>query len=882
MPSLQAKAWTPNGVRPPPPPIPCPFVIVCLNRRCNFPLSAWRFRKARTSHVKTKTRRQPPRASISLEKIRTGLSPETFAKAFQDNLAYQQAKFPQVATKNDHYMALAYTVRDRLLHHWVHTAQTYLHRLSRTVCYLSAEFLLGPQLANNLINLGILNEVRAAMETMGMNLDELLAQEEEPGLGNGGLGRLAACFLDSMATLEIPSIGYGIRYEFGIFTQLIRNGWQEEIADRWLRLGNPWEIPRPEIAFEVKFGGRTESYVENGIYRVRWIPERVVRGTCCDTPIIGYQANTANLLRLWKAEAAESFNYRAFNSGDYYGAVNEKMLSENISKVLYPNDDSVQGKHLRLQQQFFFTSCALQDMIRIYLQRLPTLDQFHEKYAIQLNDTHPAIAVAELMRLLVDEHAMGWDQAWSITTRTFAYTNHTLLPEALERWSIPVFASLLPRHLEIIYEINQRFLAQVRQRFPGDGQRAARMSLIDETGDRSIRMAHLATVGSHTVNGVAKLHSDLLKTGVLADFHEFTPEKFKNVTNGVTPRRFLLLSNPRLANLISSKISDGWIKRLDNFRQLEAFVSDGAFTTEWREIKLENKRALASLISSRTGIETEPDSLFDVHVKRIHEYKRQHLNLLHIITLYNRLRRDSKLTVPKRTFIFGGKAAPGYWKAKLIIKLIHSVAEVVNNDPAIAGRLKVAFIPDFNVKVAQQIYPAADLSEQISTAGKEASGTGNMKFAMNGALTIGALDGANVEIREEVGPENFFLFGLTAEGVQETKSKGYRPREIYESNAELKEALDQIAGGFFSPEDSHLFKPLVDSLLHQDDYMVLADYASYIECQTRAGAAYLDPGSWTRMSILNVARMGYFSSDRAIREYCSTIWNLAAVPIPLQ
>jgi starch phosphorylase len=837
---------------------------------------------ARSITMKRATQPASPKLPKPPEDARTGLSPETIARGFRDNLYYVQARFPEVTTRNDNYMALAYTVRERLLHRWVKTAQTYLHQQSRTVCYLSAEFLMGPQLGNNLINLGIYDQVQQAAQELGLDLDDLLAQEDEPGLGNGGLGRLAACFLDSLATLEIPSIGYGLRYEFGIFDQAIRDGWQIELTDKWLRLGNPWEIPRPEIVFDVKLGGYTESYHDAaGHYRVRWVPNRVVRGMAYDTPVLGYKANTANLLRLWKAEAAESFDFQAFNTGNYYGAVMEKMTSENITKVLYPNDESPQGKALRLQQQYLFVSCALQDMIRIYFQKGADLTDFHKKFVVQLNDTHPAVAVAELMRLLVDEHHLGWDQAWQVTQDTFGYTNHTLLPEALERWSVPLFAGLLPRHLEIIYEINRRFLDEVRLRYPGDDDRACRLSLIDEHGERYVRMANLACVGSHAVNGVARLHSDLLKQTVLRDFAELWPEKFTNVTNGVTPRRFLLLSNPRLAALITSRLGDRWIKHLEDLRRLEPLADDPDFRREWRAIKQANKRVLAELILKRTGIEVSPDSLFDIQVKRIHEYKRQHLNVLHIITLFQRLRQDPGLDVPPRTFIFGGKAAPGYYMAKLIIKLINSVADTVNNDPATRDRMSVVFLPNFNVKTAHKVYPAADLSEQISTAGKEASGTGNMKFALNGALTIGTLDGANVEIREQVGAENFFLFGLTAPEVQDVKARGYRPRDYYDAHSQLRETIELIGSGFFSPGDPGLFRPLVDQLLHHDTYLLLADYAPYVECQKRVGQAYRDQEDWTRRSILNVARIGYFSSDRSIREYCEKIWKAEPVPIQL-
>ena len=814
------------------------------------------------------------------ERIRTGLSVSAIKQAILDNLAYIQGRFAPIATKNDYYMALAYTVRDRMLDLWTRTAKTYFEKASRTVCYLSAEFLLGPHLGNNLNNLGIYENVRKAVEELGMNLNELMEQELEPGLGNGGLGRLAACYLDSLATLEIPTIGYGIRYEFGIFKQEIRDGWQVETTDKWLRYGNPWEIARPEIAFNVKLGGQTKGYQDaHGHYQVIWIPNQVVKSVAYDTPIIGYRTQTANFLRLWKAEAIESFDFQAFNVGDYYGAVHEKLFSENITRVLYPNDEPASGKQLRLEQQYFFVSSSLQDMIRIYQQREKDLSHFHEKYTVQLNDTHPAIGIAELMRLLVDEYQMEWEQAWEVTRKTFSYTNHTLLPEALEKWPLPLFASLLPRHLEIIFEINRRFLEEVQVRFPDDGDRLSRLSLIDENGERYVRMANLACVGSHSINGVAKLHTELLKKGVLRDFYELWPEKFNNKTNGVTPRRFLLLSNPRLAELISKSIGESWIKNLDCLRELELYARDSTFRKAWQKVKRDNKIRLAELIRQRTGVVVNPDSMFDIQAKRIHEYKRQHLKILHVVTLYNRIREDPEMELAPRTVIFGGKAAPGYYLAKLIIKLANSVAEVVNNDPLVNDRLKVVFLPDYNVKNAQWIFPAADLSEQISTAGKEASGTGNMKFAMNGALTIGTLDGANVEIREEVGPENFFLFGLTAEEVYQLKSQGYRAWEYIDSDPDLREALQLIGSGHFSSGDSNLFRPLVDNLTYHDDYLLCADYRSYVDCQDRVGRIYQDQDKWTRMAILNVARMGKFSSDRAILEYSKGIWNIDPVRI---
>ncbi|HEY9888689.1 MAG TPA: glycogen/starch/alpha-glucan phosphorylase, partial [Candidatus Obscuribacterales bacterium] len=723
---------------------------------------------------------------ITIEDDRTGLSVETLRRAFADHLYYIQGKLPELASPNDFYLALAFVVRDRLMPRWLYSRRTYLQPETRVVSYLSAEFLLGPHLENNLINLGIQDEVRQAVEESGLNFADLVDQEEEPGLGNGGLGRLAACYMDSLSSLEIPAIGYGIRYEFGIFDQVIRDGWQVELTDKWLQFGNPWEIARPSMAVTVKFGGYVESYTDDqGQYRVRWVPDQVVKGIPYDTPIAGYRVNTVNTLRLWKSEAPESFDFQTFNVGDYYGAVNQKIVSENISKVLYPNDEQVQGKELRLMQQFFFVSCALQDMIRIHLCSGRRLDSFADKFAVQLNDTHPAVGVAELMRLLVDEHHMQWETAWDITTKTFAFTNHTLLPEALEKWSVDLFGRILPRHLEIIYEINRHFLDQVRIRFMGDEGYLSRLSLIDESGDRAVRMANLACVGSFSINGVAALHTELVKSTILKDFYDLSPEKFNNKTNGVTPRRWMVQSNPRLTQLITSKIGDSWIKKLDDLRALEGWADDYGFRQEWRQIKLSIKRDLAVHIRQSTGIVVNPESMFDVQVKRIHEYKRQHLNVLHIITLYDRLKANPDLEITPRTFIFGGKAAPGYVMAKLMIKFITSVGEVVNADPDVRDRLKVVFLPDYNVTFGQRVYPAAELSEQISTAGKEASGTGNMKFSMNGALTIGTLDGANVEIREEVGAENFFLFGLKTEEVAALKDQFYQPWDYYHSNSML-------------------------------------------------------------------------------------------------
>jgi glycogen phosphorylase len=812
-----------------------------------------------------------------------GTGVEAIKRNFLANLYTRLAKFQAVATRNDYYRSLAFTVRDRLLERFINTAQTYYESASRTVCYLSAEFLIGPQLGSNLIYLDMLDDARKAMAALGLDLDELLEHEEEPGLGNGGLGRLAACYMDSLATLEIPAIGYGIRYEFGIFDQQIRDGWQHEVTDKWLRFGNPWEVPRYDIEHMVKLGGRTESYTDaHGHYRVRWVPERVVKGIPYDTPVLGYGVKNANFLRLWEATACESFDFQAFNVGDYLRAVQEKVISENLTKVLYPNDEPEAGKVLRLEQQYFFVSCSLQDMVRIFMQRAKSILHFHEKYAVQLNDTHPALAVPELMRILIDEYNVEWEAAWEVTTKTFGYTNHTLLPEALECWPLPLFRRVLPRHLEIIYEINRRFLDQARFRFPNDEARISRLSLIDESGDKRIRMANLACVGSHAINGVAALHTELLKDTVLGDFYALWPEKFSNITNGVTPRRFVLMANPSLSKLITETVGEGWPRHLERLEGLAKHVDDAAFREQWDKAKLANKVNLANHLKQLHGVQIDPHTLFDVQVKRIHEYKRQHLNVLHVISLYRRIKAGALSNVTPRTVFFGGKAAPGYWLAKLVIKLIHSVAEVVNHDPDTRDVLRVVFVPDFNVKVAQHIYPAAELSEQISTAGKEASGTGNMKFQMNGALTIGTLDGANVEIRESVGADNFFLFGLTTAEVQATRNAGYDPRAHYQAHEELRETLDLLASGYFSRGDKSLFEPLVARMLDRDDYMLMADFPSYIDAQQRVSDAYRDRERWNRMSILNSAYSGKFSSDRSIKEYCQNIWKISPVGVDVK
>ncbi|HEX9572616.1 MAG TPA: glycogen/starch/alpha-glucan phosphorylase [Myxococcales bacterium] len=802
--------------------------------------------------------------------------------SFTNHLLYSLAKDQYSATARDRFMSLALTVRDRLIERWISTQQRYYRRDAKRVYYLSAEFLMGRALANNLLNLGLYDTAREAMRMMGLEVSDLLEQEVDAGLGNGGLGRLAACFLDSMATLDVPGYGYGIRYEFGMFDQEIKAGWQIEKPDEWLRFGNPWEMPRPEYWVPVGFGGRTEEHFDHGQLRIHWAPEEQVIGVAYDTPIAGYGNATVNTLRLWRARASEEFDLTLFNDGDYERAVLEKNRSETISKVLYPSDVKMFGRELRLKQQYFFVACSLHDIVRRHLVAHKSLDDFADKIAIQLNDTHPAVAIPELMRIFVDEHQLPWDKAWELTVATFGYTNHTLLSEALETWPVEIFGKLLPRHLAIIFEINRRFLRQVMNRFPYDEQRISRMSLVDE-GDgqlssKRIRMAYLAVVGSHSVNGVAALHTQLLQQDLLHDFHEMWPERFNNKTNGVTPRRWLLGANPLLSEAITARIGDGWTVDLDELRKLEPLADDETFRAAFRDIKQRNKEQLAAYIEREQGITVDRNSIFDVQVKRLHEYKRQLLNLLHVVALYLRIKNQPDLPMVPRTCIFGGKAAPAYAVAKLIIKLINSVAAVVNVDPQVKDKLKVVFLANYRVSLAERIFPGSDLSEQISTAGKEASGTGNMKFALNGALTIGTLDGANIEIRDEVGHENFFLFGLTAQEVQDLLRRGYRPRDFYEHNAELRAVLDLIHGGFFEPEHPELFRPLVLSLLDHDPYLLLADFASYADCQQRVEQAFVDKERWTRMAILNVARMGKFSSDRTIREYAEQIWKAQSVP----
>ena len=811
------------------------------------------------------------------------LDPE--AKAFEQrvirHLYHTRGSPLQSASRQDVYTALAYAVRDQLVDRWRRTTEAHYAANPKFVYYLSAEYLPGKQLPQNLLYTGLDDVVCRMLGAYGRKMEDLIGLDIEPGLGNGGLGRLAACFLDSLATLDIPAVGYGIRYEFGIFKQAFRDGWQVEQPDAWTTYGFPWEFVQPDDRCEVGFYGHTETHRDaSGQYRVRWLPENKVLGEPCTVLVPGYGTETVNILRLWRARSTEEFDFRCFDQGDYERAVEGKIHSENLSKVLYPNDATPQGRELRLKQQYFFVACSLRDIIRRFHIKNRDWAQFPDKVAIQLNDTHPVIAVPELMRLLMDEHELGWDSAWEITTRTFAYTCHTLLPEALEKWAVPLFERLLPRHIEIIYEINRRFLADAAVRYPGDDDRAGRLSLIEEGGVKQVRMAHLAATGCRVVNGVAELQTRLLQEHTLRDFAELWPAKFQNKTNGITPRRFMRLANLRLAELIRGRIGDDWIRDLEQLRKLEPLAEDGDFRRAWFEVKRANKADLAALVAGQGGPALDPNSLFDVMVKRLHEYKRQLLKALHIITLYLRIKANPTVTVQPRTFVFGAKAAPGYAMAKLIIKLINNVGGVVNSDPDVNGRLKVVFVPNFNVSLGERIYPAADVSEQISLAGKEASGTGNMKFALNGAITVGTLDGANIEIRQHVGEENFFLFGLDADAVVELKGRGYRPGDYYQRNYELRRVLDSMGDGTFSGGDAALFRPLVDSLLNQDEYLLLADYASFVDCQDRVSEFYGDREGWARRSILNTARCGFFSSDRTIREYCEEIWKVQPLPVP--
>jgi starch phosphorylase len=800
-------------------------------------------------------------------------------QALENHLRYSSFKTKAVATPRDWYNTAANTVRDHVVERWVQTSEAYFEKDPKRVYYLSLEFLIGRMLSNAALNLGMEADIRDGLNALGQNLENIVEVESDAALGNGGLGRLAACFLDSMATMDIPGTGYGIRYEYGMFRQSIVNGQQAETPDNWLRNGNIWEFQRPESTYIVKFYGRVVEFPEykgmEASQEYHWVDHEAVVAMAYDVPIPGYGTETVNNLRLWSAKAAREFDLKHFNDGNYEKAVEERNSSENISKVLYPNDTSVLGKELRLKQQYFFVSASIQDILRRYLATHTGWDQLADKVAIQLNDTHPAIAVAEMMHQLVDTHHLPWKQAWDLVVRIFAYTNHTLMPEALETWSVELMTRLLPRHMQIIYQINHDFLHMVNHKFPGDTDLLARVSIIDESHGRRVRMAHLAVVGSHTVNGVAALHSELLKTTLFADFDRIYPGKIVNVTNGITPRRWLNQCNPGLTQLIESRIGDGFQKDLGLLKALESLADDAAFRNEFRRVKHENKLRLAEKIEKLTGVQVDANSLFDVQIKRIHEYKRQLLNLLHVITLYNRIRSGRAPDVAPRTVIFGGKAAPGYWMAKTIIHLINDVAAVVNEDPAVHGKLKVVFYPNYEVSAAEILFPGSDLSEQISTAGTEASGTGNMKMALNGALTIGTLDGANVEIKEEVGDDNIFIFGLTTPEVAATRAAGYNPWDYYHGNAELKEVLDMIDSGFFSVDQPDRYRQVYDNLLHNGDhYMLLADYASYVATQDAVGELYKHQEEWNRRAILNVARIAKFSSDRTIGEYAENIWNV--------
>ncbi|MBI5007831.1 MAG: glycogen/starch/alpha-glucan phosphorylase [Nitrosomonadales bacterium] len=808
-----------------------------------------------------------------------GMSKEAIMVSLADHLIYSNSKYPINATTRDWFQTAAYSVRDRLVERWMETMQRYYEHDPKRIYYLSLEFLMGRTLSNAMLNLGMDEPAKAALYELGQDFEAVAGIESDAALGNGGLGRLAACFLDSMATLDLPCYGYGIRYEYGMFRQSIENGMQMEHPDNWLRYGNPWEFPRPELLYPVKFYGRVVEYKhEDGLLRHHWVDTDDVMAMAYDTPVPGYGGRTVNNMRLWAAKSSRDFELRYFNQGDYIQAVADKNESENLSKVLYPNDTTEMGRELRLKQQYFFVSASLQDMLFRYKKNHESWMQLPDKLAVQLNDTHPSIAVAEMMRLLVDVHKLAWDDAWRLSTQIFSYTNHTLMPEALETWPVAMFEALLPRHLQIIYEINHRFLQQVMHQFPGDGDLLRRLSIIDEGNGRRLRMSHLAIVGSHTVNGVAALHTELMKQTIFADFERISPGKIINLTNGVTPRRWLHQANPGLAGLITERIGKGWLTELDQLKRLREYADDVPFQQQFHAVKQANKERLADVIRKQLCIDVDTTSLFDIQIKRIHEYKRQLLNVLHVVTLYNRMRSGTHPDIVPRTVIIAGKAAPGYAMAKLIIRLINDIADIVNNDQQVGGRLKLVFIPNYDVSNAERIVPAADLSEQISTAGTEASGTGNMKLALNGALTIGTLDGANIEIREEVGEENFFLFGLTAAEVEQTRRQGYFPMDIYRSNAELRQALDMLASGYFCPDEPKRYQGVVDALLMQGDgFMLLADYAAYVACQDKVGELYRDRREWTRRAILNVAGMGKFSSDRTIREYAEHVWHVEPV-----
>jgi glycogen phosphorylase len=808
---------------------------------------------------------------------------DSLKETFFEHLEYTLVKDRLTVTEEDTFKALAYTVRDKLVHNYLRTKDEYIKRDAKKVYYLSMEFLMGRILGNTLMNLFEYEKSSKILRDVGFDLEQIRDLEPDMGLGNGGLGRLAACFMDSMATLQLPAYGYTIRYEHGIFKQKLVDGFQQEEADNWLEHGNPWEIQRPEFTYKIKFNGEVVKTVdENGVTKYNWSNTDDVDALAYDVLIPGYMNNTVNYLRLWQARSAKQFDFNFFNSGDYINAVLDKNTQENISKVLYPNDNYTKGKILRLKQEYFLVSASLQDIMRQYKLTHDDITKFHKKIAIQLNDTHPALAIPELMRILLDEEGIDWDTAWNITVKTFGYTNHTILPEALEQWSLGIMQKLLPRHVKIIFNINQKFLDKVKKRFPKKQDFIRKMSIIEEGQAKKIRMANLAIVGSHSVNGVAKLHSEIIKNDLFKEFYKFEPEKFNNKTNGVTPRRWIKEANFNLFKLIANKIGYGYIKNLDEIAGLEKFIDDKEFAKQWSEVKLDNKRKLKNFIKNKYDLEVNENSIFDVQIKRMHEYKRQLLNVLHVITLYNRIRKNPKLEIVPRTIIFAGKAAPGYYMAKLIIKLVNSIAEKVNNDSVVNKKLKVIFLENYSVSLAEKIIPATDLSEQISTAGYEASGTGNMKFSLNGALTIGTMDGANVEMAEYIGEEHMFIFGLRAGEVKKLKSAGYNPRDYYNNNSDLRDVLDMIRDGYFNPENRDLFMPIYDSLMNNGDtYLLLADYQDYIDTQDRVSTLYLDQETWTKKAIINVARMGYFSSDRTIKEYAEEIWDVNPIEIEI-
>lgn len=829
---------------------------------------------SKTSSAKATTKAS---TKAHVHRIEKALTKEAISTSFTDKCKYSLAKDQYTATHYDNYLSLAMAIRDRVVERWVLTQQRYHNENAKRVYYLSMEFLIGRLMGNFIYNLDIEKEVRSAMEDLGLDLDEIRDQELDAGLGNGGLGRLAACFLDSMATLGIPAHGYGIRYDYGIFKQKIRDGYQIELPEEWLRLPNPWEFARPEYTVRVRFYGRIQSYQDEKFqFRMKWVDTEDVLAVPYDVPVPGYNNSVVNTLRLWSARSTTDFDLDYFNGGDYTNAVYSKIQSESISKVLYPNDNSQEGKELRLKQEYFFSAAAIADILRRFKSENTDLCQLPEKAAIQLNDTHPTLAIVELMRVLIDDERMDWGVAWDITRRTFAYTNHTLLPEALECWDLKLFEKVLPRHLSIIYEINARFLEDVATRFPGDTSRLQSLSVIDESGTRRVRMANIAVIGSHSVNGVSALHSELIKEQLFKGFHELWPGKFNNKTNGITQRRWLLKSNPKLSHLIETVVGKDWITDLSKLKGLTAMTSNSAFREKWHAVKHDNKKHLAEFIAKTQGLTIDPDSLFDVQVKRIHEYKRQLLFTFYILSEFLKIRQNPSGFVQPRTFIFGGKAAPGYMMAKLIIKFINSVGELVNSSPEMKGKLRLVYMENYCVSIAEKIFPASDLSEQISTAGTEASGTGNMKFMLNGALTIGTLDGANIEMAEEVGADNIFIFGLKANEVRQLKTKGYRPQEYIQSNPMLAEIFELIRRNVLSPHQPDLFRPIVDSLTGPDPYLVCADFEAYCKMQERVSLEYKKRDSWVQKSIFNTALSGKFSSDRTIKEYARDIWKVSA------